>query len=70
MNSLLQDYTPWPYLAQVFKLERRWWDARGEHSEVRYGLTSLPRTVAGPANPLRIARAEWGLKTGSTTGVM
>lgn len=56
VSSMLQDYTPWPYLAHVFKLERRWWDAKGEHDEVRYGLTSLPSEVAAPADLLRIAR--------------
>lgn len=62
VSSMLEDYTPWPYLAQVFKLERRWSDAKGEHCEVRYGLTSLPRSVAAPADLLRIARAEWGIE--------
>lgn len=57
VSSMLADYTSWPYLAQVFKLERRWWDATGEHREVRYGLTSLPQTVAAPAALLRIVRA-------------
>lgn len=64
VSSMLEGYTPWPYLAQVFKLERRWWDAKGEHSEVRYGLTSLPRQVASPQDLLRIARAEWGIENG------
>lgn len=64
VSSMLQDYTPWPYLAQVFKLERRWWDAKGEHSDVRYGLTSLPREVASPEDLLRIARTEWGIENG------
>jgi hypothetical protein len=59
---MLEDYTPWPYLAQVFKLERHWWDAKGEHHEVRYGLTSLPRSVAAPTDLLRIARSEWGIE--------
>jgi predicted transposase YbfD/YdcC len=64
VSSMLADYTPWPYLAQVFKLERRWWDVKGEHDEVRYGLTSLPRKVASPSDLLRIARAEWGIENG------
>jgi predicted transposase YbfD/YdcC len=64
VSSMLQDYTPWPYLAQVFKLERRWWDAKGEHYEVRYGLTSLPRRVAAPTVLLQITRAEWGIENG------
>ena len=64
VSSMLKDYTPWPYLAQVFKLERRWWDAKGEHYELRYGLTSLPREVAEPSKLLGIARAEWGIENG------
>ncbi|MCS6882940.1 MAG: hypothetical protein RMK84_18465 [Oscillochloridaceae bacterium] len=64
VSSLLAGYTPWSYLAQAFKLERRWWDAKGEHGEVRYGVTSLPRRVAGPDRLLRIARAEWGIENG------
>lgn len=64
VSSMLQDYTPWPYLQQVFKLERRWWDSKGEHCEIRYGLTSLPRRVADPVNLLRIVRAAWGIENG------
>jgi predicted transposase YbfD/YdcC len=64
VSSMLEGYTFWPYLAQVFKLERRWWDAKGEHYEVRYGLTSLPRRVASPQDLLRIARAEWAIENG------
>ncbi len=48
----------------VFTVERRWRDARGEHVEVRYGMTSLPQAVAAPADLLRIARAEWGIENG------
>jgi predicted transposase YbfD/YdcC len=48
----------------VFQLERRWWDAKGKHDEVRYGLSSLRRTVAAPANLLRLARAEWRIENG------
>ncbi len=64
VSSMLEDYTPWPYLKQVFKLERRWWEASGEHYELRYGLTSLPREVAAPGDLLRIARSEWGIENG------
>jgi hypothetical protein len=62
VSSLLQDYTPWPDLAQVFRLERRWWAAKGEQYEARYGLINLPHTVAAPTDLLRIARAEWGIE--------
>jgi len=62
VSRLLADDTPWPYLAQVFKLERRWWDAFGEHVDVRYGVTSLPQEVAMPSRLLGIARSEWGIE--------
>ena len=42
-SSMLADYSTWPELAQVFKLESQRTDARGEtKTEVRYGVTSLP----------------------------
>ena len=46
-SGMLAGYSDWPYLEQVFKLERTVWQA-GEETmrEVRYGVTSLPRTVA------------------------
>lgn len=65
VSSLLKDYTPWPYLEQVFKLERTVTDGLGRvHREVRYGVTSLPVHVADAAQVLRIARAEWGIENG------
>ena len=64
-SRLLNDDTPWPYLAQVFKLERTVTDGLGRvHQEVRYGVTSLPAQVADAAHLLRIARAEWGIENG------
>jgi predicted transposase YbfD/YdcC len=64
-SSLLKDYTPWPYLEQVFKLERIVTDALGRvHQEVRYGVTSLPAQVADAARLLQVARAEWGIENG------
>lgn len=65
VSSLLKDYTRWPYLEQVFKLERivtrRWGKTT---REVRYGVTSLPATVAQAERLLYIARAEWGIENG------
>ena len=65
VSSLLHDYTPWPYLEQVFKLERTVTDGLGRvHREVRYGVTSLPAQVADADQLLQIARAEWGIENG------
>ncbi len=41
-SSMLQNYSRWPYLAQVFKLESTVTTALGIHTTVRYGVTSLP----------------------------
>jgi predicted transposase YbfD/YdcC len=64
VSSWLQDYSDWPYLAQVFKLERIVWRAGKATSEVRYGITSLPAAVADAERLLTIARAEWGIENG------
>ena len=66
VSSLLQDYLDWPYLEQVFKLERRFTTlATGEvESEVQYGLTSLSAREASPDRLLEIVRSEWGIESG------
>lgn len=63
-SSLLQDYTPWPYLAQVFKLESTVTTALSSHTTVRYGVTSLPSTVADAARLLALVRGHWGIENG------
>lgn len=64
VSSWLQDYSNWPYLAQVFKLERTIWRTGKPTHEVRYGVTSLPAMVADAKRLLKIARAEWGIENG------
>lgn len=63
-SSMLADYTPWPYLAQVFKLESTVRDAVGVHTTVRYGVTSVPSTVADAARVLQLVRGHWGIENG------
>ncbi len=64
-SEMLNGYSDWPYLAQVFKLERRVWQAGTQTlHDVRYGITSVPRRVADAARLLVIARAEWGIENG------
>ncbi len=64
-SAMLTSYSDWPYLAQVFKLERTVWQAGAQTlHEVRYGLTSLPRHVADAQRLLVIARSEWGIENG------
>lgn len=66
VSSLMNDYLDWPYLGQVFKLERRFTTlATGEvETEVQYGLTSLTRKKADPEKLLAIVRSEWGIENG------
>jgi predicted transposase YbfD/YdcC len=66
VSSLMNGYLDWPYLGQVFKLERRFTTlATGEvETEVQYGLTSLTRKKASPEKLLAIVRSEWGIENG------
>src|SRR6266700_308334 len=57
VSSLLEDYSTWPALAQVFKLENQRTDALGTtKTEVRYGVTSLPASLADPTRLLHLTR--------------
>jgi len=66
VSSLLNDYLDWPYLRQVFKLERRVTHlASGKvHTEIQYGITSLSEQEASPKRLLKIVRSEWGIENG------
>jgi len=63
---LLNDYLDWPYLAQVFKLERcRTQLKDGTNcTEVVYGLTSLSRHKADATRLLALVRDYWGIENG------
>jgi predicted transposase YbfD/YdcC len=63
-SSLLQGYSAWPHLAQVFKLERQVTSlSTGQHSsEIAYGVTSLSRTEASPARLLELVRRHWAIE--------
>ncbi len=63
-SSMLAHYSTWPYLAQVFKLESRVTEALGTRTTIRYGVTSLPVTVADATRLLALARGHWGIENG------
>lgn len=69
-SEMLNAYTAWPGLAQVYRLERefQWW-RKGvcykTSCEVEFGITSLSRKKATPLKLLEIRRAHWGIETGS-----
>ena len=65
VSSLLADYSQWPQAAQVFKLESQRTDALGRtQQEVRYGITSLPASLADPRRLLSLVRGHWGIENG------
>jgi predicted transposase YbfD/YdcC len=66
VSSQLNDFLDWPYLEQVFKLERRRISLRtGEiHEQVVYGFTSLRREEITPARLLKSIRSYWGIENG------
>ena len=64
LSRLLHGYVDWPYLDQVFRLERVVTEAGKRSVEVRYGVTSLAPEVATAARVMAIARAEWGIENG------
>jgi hypothetical protein len=57
----------WPGVAQAFVLERQVWKQKQRvgHREVVYGITSLTREQAGPADLLRLVRGHWQVETRS-----
>lgn len=64
VSRLLKEYSDWPYLDQVFRLERRVFADGQTTTEVRYGITSLPPAVASARRLLTITRMEWGIENG------
>jgi len=66
VSSLLNEYLDWPYVQQVFKLERQfiYTNSGKVHHEIQYGLTSLHQRRAAPKELLEMVRAEWGIENG------
>ncbi len=63
-SSMLQNYSTWPYLAQVFKVESTVTTLRATHTTVRYGVTSIPANIADAARLLTLVRGHWGIENG------
>lgn len=66
VSSQLKDFLDWPYLEQVFKLERRFVSHKtGEIQEQTvYGFTSLLRAEITPHQLLDQIRSYWGIESG------
>lgn len=66
VSSQLQDFLDWPYLQQVFKLERKFTSlkTRQLQEQVVYGFTSLSREEITPLQLLTLIRSYWGIENG------
>lgn len=66
VSSMLNEYLDWPYVQQVFKLERcfTYGNSGKIHHEIQYGLTSLGAKQVTPEKLLEIIRSEWGIENG------
>jgi predicted transposase YbfD/YdcC len=62
VSSELKGYSDWPGLEQVFEI-RRCWQSKGVWKEaIRYGVTSLPATIATPPRLLKLKQGHWGIE--------
>jgi predicted transposase YbfD/YdcC len=68
-SEMLNVYSAWPGLAQVYRLERHFqWRRHGRcyrtSNEVEFGITSLSRQEISPLQLLGLRRTHWGIETG------
>ncbi len=68
-SEMLNAYSTWPGLAQVYRLPRniQWFrSGRCYHTscETEFGIASLDRTQATPSHLLQLRRSHWGIETG------
>jgi predicted transposase YbfD/YdcC len=69
-SEMLNSYSDWLGLAQVYRLQRKFERWRSgicyrTSNEVEFGITSLSRAKVTPSKLLDIRRAHWGIETGS-----
>jgi hypothetical protein len=65
-STALNDDLDWPYVGQVFRLERTVWHSRygGKTHMIVYGITDLTPQQADPARLLRLTREYWRIENG------
>jgi predicted transposase YbfD/YdcC len=65
-SSQLNDFLDWPFLQQVFRLERLITTSKSGKTrrEVVYGITSLPAELAPPKKLLCMLRSYWQIENG------
>ena len=59
-TTVLNGYLDWPGVQQVCRIERERRIGAKRETETAYYVTSLPRTLSGPEDLLRLARGHWG----------
>lgn len=66
VSSQLNDFLDWPYLEQVFKLERRFTTLKTGvvQTQIVYGFTSLSRDKMAPTQLIALIRSYWGIENG------
>lgn len=66
VSSQLKDFLDWPYLEQVFKLQRRFVSHKtgAIQEQTEYGFTSLMREEIAPRQLLDKIRSYWGIENG------
>ena len=66
VSSQLKDFLDWPYLEQVFKLDRRFVSHKTGviQEQTEYGFTSLMREEIPPRQLLDDIRSYWGIENG------
>ena len=65
-SAELNDYLDWPYVQQVFRLDRHTQCVKTGvvTNETAYGITSLSPERAGPQQLLSLARGHWNIENG------
>jgi predicted transposase YbfD/YdcC len=69
-SEMLNSYSTWPGLGQVYQLKRQFeWRRNGKpirtSCETEFGITSLSRQKVSPLQLLHFRRSHWGIETGS-----
>lgn len=69
-SEMLNSYSTWPGLGQVYSLQRQFeWRRNGKSirtsSETEFGITSLSRKKVSPLKLLYLRRSHWTIETGS-----
>jgi predicted transposase YbfD/YdcC len=59
-TTVLNGYLDWPGVQQVCRIDRERRQGAKCETETVYYVTSLPRTLAGPEDLLKLARDHWG----------